>query len=106
MKFNPPLYTQTLSRYDVTGSNGINRGSLILPRPRKSIAELEGGLESLHNAPSGWGELPSPKSNETDKGTGFWGIPPDDVARMTGAEQQPPIKGVCVCVCVCVVCDI
>ena len=53
-------------------------------------------------APSGWGVLPSPQSNDMDKGTEFWGIPPDDVARMTGAQQQPSIKGVCVCVCVCV----
>ena len=81
-----------VDRYDQTtaNSNSLGRSAgLILPRPRKSIVELEGGLESLHCAPSGWGKLPSPKPDDTDKGTEFWGIPPDDLAKMTGA--QPPI---------------
>lgn len=81
-------------RYDSSSNPSLSRGnSLILPRPRKSIAELEGGLESLHNAPSGWGQLPSPDSDSTDKGTEFWGIPPDDLARMTGGEQPPISNG-------------
>lgn len=83
------------SRCDSTpGSSSLGRGAaLILPRPRKSIAELEGGLESLHCAPSGWGDLPSPKTSDIDKGTDYWGIPPDDLAKMTGAEQPPIING-------------
>lgn len=78
-------------RYDQTNNSntlGCNAG-LILPRPRKSLAELEGGLDSLHSAPSGWGEPPSPKDN-VDNGTEFWGIPPDDLARM---EQPTVING-------------
>ncbi|XP_064406881.1 uncharacterized protein LOC135351726 isoform X3 [Halichondria panicea] len=88
-------YEQTTS---TNSTNSLGRSSagagLILPRPRKTLAELEGGLESLHSAPSGWGQLPSPtRTDDTDKGTEYWGIPPDDMVRMTGSEQPPIING-------------
>lgn len=51
-------------------------------KPKKSLAELEGGLGSLHCEPSGWGELPSPKPCDVDNGTELWGVPPVDQSRL------------------------
>ena len=71
----------------VTGSGGDKdgSGSYKLRKPKKSLAELEDGLGSLHCEPSGWGELPSPNPIGADNGTELWGIPPAD-------QNRPAVK--------------
>lgn len=61
-------------RFDSIGSQS---GSLKGRKLKKPAMDLEDGLESLHCEPSGWGDLPSPKTNDNDNGTELWGVPPD-----------------------------
>lgn len=77
-----PVSTSSLSS---SYGNGIGIGKNF-PRKSKKVADYEEGLGSLQNAPSGWGELPSPKLTDLDNGTEFWGIPPADLERQ-GREK-------------------
>ena len=56
---------------------GIGRGSKFPLKPKKPVMDLDDAIESLHNEPSGWGDLPSPKPTDMDTGTEVWGIPDD-----------------------------
>lgn len=82
--------SNSLSGTPSIGSDKDSNGLYKTRKPKKSIAELEGGLGSLHCEPSGWGELPSPKPCDVDNGTELWGVPPVDQNRLVnkGAETK------------------
>lgn len=73
-----PVSTPSLSANSYGNGMGLGKN---YPRKSKKLAEYEEGLVSLQSAPSGWGELPSPKITNSDNGTEFWGVPPDDLER-------------------------
>ena len=92
------IYCLCKCRYDrsnsQSGTSGIgsdkeSNGLYKTRKPKKSLAELEGGLGSLHCEPSGWGELPSPKPCDVDNGTELWGVPPVDRNRLVNKAAEP-----------------
>lgn len=88
------VYTIYNFRYDRSNSlSGIisdkdGNGLYKVRKPKKSLAELEGGLGSLYCEPSGWGELPSPKLCDVDNGTELWGVPPVDQNRLVNKAAE------------------
>ncbi len=62
-------------------------GAAKIRAKKKTVPDLGEGLDTLHNEPSGWGELPSPKDTDPDNGTEFWGIPPEDIKRQQLKEK-------------------
>ena len=58
------------------------------PKPKKHVMDLDDAMDSLQCEPSGWGDLPSPKSSEVDTGTEVWGIP-DDIKKKMKKDVKP-----------------
>ena len=89
----------------MAGGVGGKLGGRYNGKSKKPMLDLHIS-ETIHNEPSGWGELPSPRSASLDTGTEVWGIPEDVKKRMAQGRLRENMEtntgGVCVCVCVCV----
>ena len=59
---------------------------------KKPVLDLH-VVDSLNDAPNGWGELPSPGTTDLDTGTEVWGIPEDVKKRMNRGRMDGSVGG-------------